>query len=122
MKEGIPLVVLVGGPATGKTRFFKELTNVYAEWPTRRISPMILVESKPNFFIIDTPGFWVDRNKFTYSWQGIFQHADVILDFGNWLDTEIYGDKPSTSAKYMTWSGDNQETFKRIQQYLQGRK
>lgn len=122
MKEGIPVVILVGGASTGKTRFFKDYTNMYAEWPTRRISPHVLVESNPSFFVVDTPGLWTDRNKFHYSWQGIFRSADIILDFGNWLESEIYGEKPERFGKYMTWSGDNQETMKRIQQYLQGRK
>ncbi len=74
----------------------------------------------PSFVIVDTPGSEKYRNPQEYSWQGIFQYADVVLNFGNWSDNEIHG-KKTTDPKFMTWSGDNQETLKRVRQYLQGR-
>jgi hypothetical protein len=122
MKYGIPLVVLVGGVSRGKTRFFEELTNLQGPRPTMAITPPILVDCQGSFFVVDTPGFKPNRRKYEYSWQGIFRDADVILDFGEWSDDEIYGERFNNYVKYMTWSGNNQETVERIQEYLQGRR
>lgn len=122
MKDGTPVVVLVGGHSTGKSRFCSEFTGCYYYYPSSRTVPNIVFNSDPVFIVVDTPGIHNNRNIFEYSWQGIFRIADVIVDFGNWLESEIYGEKGNHNPKYMTWSGDNQETMKRIQEYLQGRK
>jgi hypothetical protein len=114
------VIILVGGPSTGKSKFYTQFTNSVYYWPTAKITPNIAMWSTPSFVIVDTPGIKQNRNKYEYSWQGIFQYADVILDFGNWCEDEIHGTK-TVNPKYMTWSGDNQETMKRIQQYLQGK-
>lgn len=116
-----PVVILVGGPSTGKTRFYTQYTTGVYYHPTTKSTPNIAMWSKPSFVIVDTPGIKNNRNKFEYSWQGIFRDADVLLDFGNWSESEIHGEKGKLNPKYMTWSGDNQETMKRIQQYLQGK-
>lgn len=115
-----PVVILVGGPNTGKTRFYTEVTNSQYHPYTSKLTPNITMWITPSFVVVDTPGNQNFRNRFEYSWQGVFKDADVILDFGNWSEDEIFGIKKS-SPKYMTWSGDNQETIKRVQEYLQGR-
>ncbi len=116
-----PVVVLVGGPSTGKTRFYTEFTNSVSYHPTTKSTPNVAMWVTPSFVIVDTPGIANNRNTYEYSWQGIFRLADVILDFGNWSEDEIFGEKGSLHPKYMTWSGDNRETLKRIQEYLQGK-
>lgn len=116
-----PVIILVGGPNTGKSRFYTQFTTGVYYHPTTKITPNIALWSTPSFVIVDTPGIQSNRNKYEYSWQGIFRLADIILDFGNWSDSEIFGNKLNCNPKYMTWSGDNQETMKRIQQYLQGK-
>lgn len=114
-----PVVILVGGSNTGKTRFYTEYTNSVYHPYTSKTTPNVIMWSTPSFVLVDTPGNQVFRNRFEYSWQGIFRYADVILDFGNWSEDEIHGIKqPSQTPKYMTWSGDNKETLKRLQEYL----
>jgi ribosome-interacting GTPase 1 len=115
-----PVVILVGGPNTGKTKLYTEFTASAYHHPTTQSTPNITMWITPSFVLVDTPGNQARRNPQEYSWQGIFRYADVILDFGNWSETEINGVK-SGSAKYMTWSGDNAETIKRVHEYLQGR-
>jgi hypothetical protein len=116
-----PVVVLVGGPSSGKSQFFKTYTNSVYSNPTTKCTPNITLWLTPSFVIIDTPGYSGYRHLLEYSWQGIFQYADVILDFGNWSESEIYGNKMGYNPKYMTWSGDNEETIKRLREYLQGK-
>lgn len=116
-----PVIILVGGPNTGKTRFYSQYTSSRYHPYTDKMTPNIVVCNSPSFVLVDTPGTQNLRNRFEYSWQGIFKFADVILDFGNWHEDEIFGIK-QTTPKYMTWSGDNQETMKRIQEYLQEKK
>lgn len=116
------VIILVGGPSTGKSKFYTKFTTGLYYWPTVKITPNVAMWSTPSFVIVDTPGIKENRNKYEYSWQGIFRRADVILDFGNWSETEIFGEKENLNPKYMTWSGDNDETMKRIQEYLQGKK
>jgi hypothetical protein len=117
-----PVVVLVGGPSTGKTRFFINYTNSAYFYPSRSCTPNVTLWNSPSFVLVDTPGKQENRDHFEYSWQGIFQYADVLLDFGNWSEDEVFGNKIGYNPKYMTWSGDNQETMKRLQEYLQERK
>jgi len=117
-----PVVMLVGGPSVGKTRFFTQYTNSAYSYPTSKSTPNVTLWSTPSCVLVDTPGSLNLRNQFEYSWQGIFQYADVLLDFGNWSEDEIYGNKIGHNPKYMTWSGNNEETMKRLHDYLQGRK
>ncbi len=117
-----PVVVLVGGPSTGKTRFFTQYTNSAYSHPTNSPVPNVTLWTTPGFVLIDTPGLHARRTLFEYSWQGIFQYADILLDFGNWSEDEIHGNKMGYNPKYMTWSGDNQETMKRLREYVQERK
>jgi hypothetical protein len=116
-----PVVILVGGPNTGKTKFYATFTNGIYSAPTKKVTPNIAMWTTPSFVIVDTPGIVNNRNKYEYSWQGIFRLADIILDFGNWSENEVFGEKGTLSPKYMTWSGDDQETMKRIRDYLQGK-
>ena len=116
-----PVIILVGGASTGKTRFYAQYTTGTYSWPTEKITPNVAMWSTPSFVIVDTPGIEIKRNQYEYSWQGVFRLADIILDFGNWSEDEIHGTKGDYAPKYMTWSGDNAETMKRIQEYLQGK-
>jgi hypothetical protein len=115
------IVILVGGPNTGKTQFYNQYTNGIAKPPTIKSTPNIAKFTQPSMVLVDTPGYVNHRNKYEYSWQGIFRQADVILNFGNWSESEIHGDKFDLNPKMLTWSGDNQETMKRIEEYLQGK-
>lgn len=121
MKDGISVVILVGQHSSGKSRFCSEFTSSYYYWPTNRIVSNIVYDASPPFIIIDTPGLVNNRSKYQYSWQGVFGVADIVVDFGGWLESEVHGDRGTCNPKYMTWSGDNQETMKRIQDYLQGK-
>jgi len=116
-----PVVILVGGPNVGKTRFYTEFTTSAYHHPTTKSTPNVMLWNDPSFVLVDTPGNQNYRTSQEYSWQGIFRYADILLDFGNWSLDEIYGTK-LTTPKYMTWSGDNQETMKRLQEYLQEKK
>jgi hypothetical protein len=121
VSKDAPVVILVGGPNTGKSLFYtKHTTSVYQP-STTNASPNVVVSANPVFVIVDTPGSPEKRNKDDYSWQGIFKLADVILTFGNWSEREIHGKKRSLNPKYIEWSGDSDETLKRIEEYLQGR-
>lgn len=113
------VVVLVGGPDTGKSKFYTYFTQGYYTYPTTRVKSGITIRT-PSFVIVDTPGNSNHRNRYEYSWDGIFTMADIILDFGGWSESEIHGNK-TRSVHYMTYSGDNDETMKRIQEYLQGK-
>lgn len=115
------VVILVGGVNTGKTQFYNQYTHGVAKPPTVKSTPNIAKFTQPSMVLVDTPGYVNFRNKYEYSWQGIFRQADVILNFGNWSEKEIYGEKLDVNPKMMTWSGDNSETMKRIEEYLQGK-
>lgn len=104
MTVTLPVVVLVGPPNTGKTRFYNNFLNISG--------------TIPKLILVDTPRY---HDKYEYSWQGVFKNADIILDFGGWMEDEVFGVKLN-SPKYMTWSGDDLETMKRIEDYLQEKK
>ena len=114
-----PVVILVGGANTGKTNFYRRYTRALVDSPTVKSSPNVSINTNPTMVLVNTPGNRNFRNMFEYSWQGIFLNADVILDFGGWCDNEIAGQRLN-NPKYMTWSGDDEETMKRLQEYLQG--
>jgi hypothetical protein len=116
-----PVVILVGGPNSGKSRFYTQFTSSMYHPSTSKSTPNVATNSNPAFVIVDTPGSPDKRKKEEYSWQGIFKLADVILDFGNWSESEIHGRKLSYHPKYIQWSGSDAETMKRIEEYLQGR-
>lgn len=116
----VPVIALVGGENTGKTAFYSQYTKSHYSHPTYSIDSNFVENNKTLLILVDTPGNRNFRSTLEYSWDNIFQYVDVILDFGNWSESEIYGDKKN-NPKYMTWSGDNQETMKRIEEYLQGR-
>lgn len=116
-----PIVILVGGPNTGKSRFYTQFTSSVYSPSTTKATPNVATQANPAFVIVDTPGTLEKRTKKEYSWQGIFKMADVILTFGNWSESEIHGRKLSYNPKIIEWSGDNDETLKRIEEYLQGR-
>lgn len=115
------VIILVGDANAGKTKFFSKYTNGMYTWPTVRTTCVPVIYGDVPMIFYDTPGAYQNRNKYEYSWQGIFKHADVILDFGGWHENQVFGDKNTLNPKYMTWSGDNEETMKRLHEYLQGR-
>jgi hypothetical protein len=105
-----PIVVLAGGPMTGKTKFFKYATHGVYSFPTTQIKCSL---GKCGILFVDTPG---ERNyrKKDYSWAGVFNIADMILNFGNWSPSEIEGIEPLYDPIHLTWSGDDEETMSRI--------
>jgi hypothetical protein len=109
-----PIVVLVGGPMTGKTRFFKHMTKGVYTFPTHHIKCSL---GKHGIVFVDTPGEKQFRSE-EYSWTGAFSIADVILNFGNWSPSEISGVEPLYEPIHQTWSGDDEETIGRILQIL----
>lgn len=115
-----PVVILVGGQSTGKTRFYSEFTHSEYSRPTDRIHTNFVVYEGSVFILVDTPGNPNLRSSLDYSWSNVFQYVDVIVNFGYWSESEVY-DTKTTSPKIITWSGDNQETMKRLHEYLQGR-
>jgi len=115
-----PIVILVGGPNTGKTNFYQKYTFVLPN-PTTIKCTANLAPHK-GIVIVDTPGVAEWRHKGIYSWQCAFSFADVILNFGNWTEREINGDKEKYNPKMMEWSGNDEETMKRLIDYLQERK
>ena len=122
MIDNTPIVIVVGGPKTGKTNFYKKYTFVSPNYITIKCTPNVTLHTNPGMVLVDTPGVPEWRNKFEYSWQGIFKLADVILNFGNWSENEIYGIKGNLNPEIMTWSGNDEETMKRLTDYLQERK
>lgn len=116
------VIVLVGDPNVGKTKFFSKYTNSLYRWPTVQSIPNAVIYNEISMIFYDTPGNRQNRNKYEYSWQGIFRNADVILDFGGWWEDQVFGEKGTKNPKYMTWSGDDEETMKRLHEYLQGTK
>lgn len=113
------VVVLVGGPSTRKTSFYNQYTTGCYHYPTTNCNLGITSWEDNGIILIDTPGQRHYRLPYDYSWEGVFKYADIILDFGNWDISEIYGDIKNHKPHYMTWSGDNQETMKRVCDYLQ---
>ena len=105
-----PIVVLVGGPMTGKTRFFKKMTQGVYSFPTTHIKCSL---GKCGILFVDTPG---ERNyrKDDYSWTDAFGMADVVLNFGDWSPSEVQGVQPLYEPIHLTWSGDDEETVDRI--------
>jgi hypothetical protein len=114
------VIVLVGDPNVGKTKFFSKYTNSLYRWPTVSCIRNVTIYDDVPMIFYDTPGSRQLHNKFEYSWQGIFRNADVILDFGGWCEEQVFGTKGKLNPKYMTWSGDDGETMKRLHEYLQG--
>ena len=94
----LPVIILVGPPNLRKESF----ANLFLNY-------------NPKTFIINTDNVY---DKLEYSWERMFKYADIILDFGGWTENEVSGVQ-SNFPKYMTWSGDDYETMKRIQEYLQ---
>ena len=115
-----PIVILVGGPKTGKTNFYQKYTFVLPHPTTTKCTANVAPHK--SIVIVDTPGVSEWRHKSVYSWQSIFSFADVILNFGNWSESEIYGDKGNANPKIMEWSENDEETMKRLTDYLQERK
>lgn len=116
------VIILVGDPNSGKTKFFSKYTNSLYRWPSVETVRNSVIYNNIPMIVYDTPGLIQNRNKYEYSWQGIFQNADVIIDFGGWHEDQVFGEKRSLNPKYMTWSGDDEETMKRLHEYLQGTK
>ena len=113
------VVILVGGPNSGKSLFYTQYTSSDYRPSTSSSTPNATTKTNISFVIVDTPGTVNKRNREEYSWQGIFKLADIIVDFGNWSESEIYGKKGNCNPKYIKWEISNEDTLKRIEEYLQ---
>lgn len=111
------IVVLVGGIKTGKTQVYEQYTCVLPNKYTVQCTPNVTRYTNPSMILIDTPGMVEYRHKAVYSWNCVFDKADVILNFGNWKESEIYGEKGDRNPKIMQWT-----TMKELTDYLQERK
>ena len=108
------IVVLVGGAnAELKSNFYEVFTN---RSTNGKINIQTTVNITPPLVLIDTPALLQNRDKFDYSWEGVFSISNIIVNFGDWSPNEIYGIAPpeSNSPIFITWSGDHRETMKRI--------
>lgn len=112
-------IILVGGPLTHKTEFHTKFTKSVYETPTKNYICNILTTNGHLIVLIDTPGKKEYRNSKDYSWQGLFQNVKLIVNFGNWTLDEISGIEPSKLPHILTWSGNHDETMKRIIDSLQ---
>lgn len=112
-----PIVILVGGSGTGKTQFFREFTHSYYSFPTTRTQG---APSHTGMLLVDTPGIPEHRNSDEQSWDepGIFAIADLIVNFGNWEESEIAG--TSRGIRILHHEGNAQVTMNRILHTLQG--
>lgn len=111
-----PIVILVGGSGTGKTKFFRTFTRSYYSFPSTRSYG---APSHTGVLLVDTPGTIEYRNPMEYSWDspGIFSLADLIVNFGHWNESEIAG--KSRGVPILDHVGDYDGTMNRILHTLQ---
>lgn len=110
-----PVVLLVGGPDTGKTKFYSHYTKAYFYHPTKHIKAGIRIVS-PGMVLVDTPGAKENRDS-TYCWRS-FCDADLIVTFGNWDISEINGEIPK-EIPILSACQTEEDTMKRIVEKLQ---
>jgi hypothetical protein len=116
--ERSPIIILVGGTGSNKTKFYTHFTRGYYTYPTTRVKCGVTIKS-PSSVIIDTPGRIEFRNKLEYSWDCIFKDADVIVNFGDWSVNEVYGIMPEELPYVVNASSDFEMTMKEIADKLQ---
>lgn len=103
-----PVVVLVGGQNThAKNVFYRLFTD------DTKHSIGTTLNTEPLIVLANTPSDFENRDPNEYSWDGIFKFADVIVNFGNWKPEDIAG-VCAFNPVHITWSGDHDETMKRI--------
>lgn len=73
----------------------------------------------PSIVLVDTPGLVEYRTVDGYSWDTIFKDANLIVNFGNWSVSEIYGILPSNPPPVISGSEDLDITMKQIADKLQ---
>lgn len=117
MERG-PIVILVGGTSTNKTKFYTHFTRGYYTYPTTRVKCGVTIKT-PSIVLVDTPGRIEFRNKLEYSWDCIFRDVDVIVNFGDWGINEVYGIIPKDIPSIVNGSEDFETTMKQIADKLQ---
>lgn len=118
-KMPTPVVLLVGGTnAYSKATFYEMFTGGNTN---NKINIRPTMNTIPTVVLVDTPCRLEDRDIAEYSWEGVFHIADMIVNFGDWSPSEVYGMRPnhSVTPMFLTWSGDHQETMKRIMDIVQ---
>lgn len=115
-----PIVILVGGTATGKTTFYSKYACTAYHFPTTKCSVRVCpyVTGMPIF--VDTPGILEHRSHDDYSWQGYFYFADLIINFGNWNEKEVYGVK-SRNIPIIDYCGNPEEMIVKIAEYFKNK-
>ena len=112
-------IILVGASNVGKSKFHSLYTKSTYQFPTNNVIYGIATLGGHLMVIIDTPGEPKYRNDLIYSWEGVFKNIELIVNFGDWTINEIYGIPPSKLPAILTWSGQDDETMKRIIDNLQ---
>jgi hypothetical protein len=115
-----PIVILVGGTATGKTHFYCKYGVTAYHFPTIKCGVRICPYMDGMPIMVDTPGLLEHRDHDDYSWQGYFYFADLIVNFGNWDEKEVYGVK-RRDIPVIQYSGDADTTMNQIVQFFKNR-
>jgi hypothetical protein len=115
--------MIVGGP-----KYTEEICNFYYQFTMFDVRDEIkdvrcktTVNTNPTLVLAITPPQVYNRSRWMYSWEFIFNQADIILTFGDWNISEIYGTKPDTLPYITRWSGDNYDTMDRILSHVNKR-
>jgi len=112
-----PIVVLVGGTATGKSTFYSKYGSTAYHFPSVKCGVRVCpyVEGMP--ILVDTPGLLQYRDHDEYSWQGYFYFADLIVNFGNWSEKEVYGTKHK-DIPIVDYSGNPEDMIAKIIEFF----
>ena len=119
VKMPTPVVLLVGGAnAHSKATFYEMFTGGNTN---NKINIRTTTNTIPTIVLIDTPCQFEDRDLDEYCWEGVFNIADMIVNFGDWSPRDVFGMRPAHSVApvFLTWSGDHHETMKRIMDIVQ---
>ena len=112
-----PIVVLVGGTSTGKTHFYSKYGCTAYHFPSVKCGVRICPHVDGMPILVDTPGLIEHRDHDDYSWQGYFYFADLIINFGNWEEKEVYGVK-TRDIPTVSYSGDDEKTMEAIVKFF----
>lgn len=122
---GPTIVVLVGGPRTGKTRFFQRWTmlgSTHTEYipSTNWTASSVLPENMDSIILVDTPGCPEYRSpdtSYSSNPNGIFWLADAVLNFGDWTRDDVEGGL-SHEVPILHYSRDDTATFHYLVDFL----